>query len=291
MVIARLSGGLGNQLFQYACGRHLAIKRHEELVLDLSWFIQPHLLHSSRKFELNHFFINANIASFNSSLINSLSSNLYLRRIFGLLLAKESVIEGVDNKNIYELNRNKDIILKGYWQSQNYFLGIRNILLKEISPKCNLSQKYFDLKIRIEQAESIAIHIRRGDYVNNSRSTSLHGVLPASYYLNALEYMLSNTKHSHFFVFSDDISWVKNCLDFKGVNHTFIEGMEIQTTISEFDLIRCCRHHIIANSSFSWWGAWLGASTNQIVIAPKQWYATRLTPPNLLPPQWIQMDY
>jgi hypothetical protein len=290
MVITRLSGGLGNQLFQYAYGRHVAFTRREKLALDLGWFMQPHILHSSRKFELNNFSIDARKTSISSSIINAFSSTLYLRDIFDVLTHNKTVTEDMECENKFEFNGIKNIFLKGYWQSQNYFLGIRNLLLQEISPKLKLCHKYFELKNKIEQCEAIAIHVRRGDYVNNFRSASVHGTLPISYYLKAIDLILKNTNYPHFFVFSDDISWVKQHFDFKGLNHIFIEGINSPSAVPEFDLMRSCKHHIIANSSFSWWGAWLGIGAKQIVIAPSQWYANKLTPPNLLPPQWLQIN-
>ena len=291
MVITRLMGGLGNQLFQYACGRQLAIKRQQPLALDLSWFKKPHLLHSSRKFELNNYSINAKITSNLDSLICSLGSIVYIRNLVESLTFSKSLIEGVDSENLFSINDHKNIILSGYWQSENYFLGIRDLLMSEISPKYKIRSEYDDMKSKIDLSESVAIHIRRGDYVSNRLSATLHGVLPFRYYQNALNHIKLNLSHHHLFVFSDDIPWVKSHFDSRGENYTFIEGVKDSNAIEELELMRSCKHHIIANSSYSWWGAWLGAGKDQIVVSPRRWFADVSTPNNLLPKNWIQCDW
>jgi hypothetical protein len=274
---------LGNQLFQYACGRQLAIKRQQPLALDLSWFKKPHLLHSCRKFELSNYSINAKITSNLDSLIYSLASIVYLRSFVEPLTFSKSLIEGVDSENLFNVNDQKNIILSGYWQSESYFLGIRDILLSEISPKDKIRFEYDDVKSKIDSSESVAIHIRRGDYVSNPLSATLHGVLPFRYYQNAVNHIKLNLSHPYFFVFSDDIPWVKNHFDSRGENYIFIDGVKDSNAIEELELMRSCKHHIIANSSFSWWGAWLGVWKDQIVVSPRGWFADGSTPNNLLP--------
>ena len=223
------------------------------------------------------------------SLIYSFASIACLRDPFESMTSSKILIEGVSSENPLSIGDQKNILLSGYWQSENYFLEIRDILLNEISPKYKLRPEYGQAKSKIDLSESVAIHVRRGDYVSNPRSANLNGVLPLRYYQNALDYIKLNLNHPHFFVFSDDIPWVKSHFDFRGENHTFIEGVKDPNAIEELELMRSCKHHIIANSSFSWWGAWLGSNKNQVVIAPSQWYASKLTPPELLPPQWVRL--
>ena len=168
-------------------------------------------------------------------------------------------------------------------------ISIRNILLTELSVKTKPSSKNAALIDHISQDNSVAIHIRRGDYVTNPDANSLHGICPISYYKNVVKYLKSKFKNLDFFVFSDDPNWAKSNLSFiKYLN--VVDHNDADHNYEDFRLMYSCNHFIIANSSFSWWAAWLGSSPDKIVIAPDQWFLTQEHDTrDIVPESWVRL--
>ncbi len=184
----------------------------------------------------------------------------------------------------------QNIILLGYWQSYLYFQGIAEQLKKELIPLNEMSQHYLRYAEQIGQTNSVMIHIRRGDYVSLPHVANLYATLPISYYQKATHLIQQKTGKCHFFLFSDDYLWVKKHFDFLE-NYTCIESEAGQSSvISELQLMARCRHHVLANSSLSWWGAWLAQYSGQYVICPHQWTKTTNQLDDLLPAQWIRLE-
>ncbi|MFH1863761.1 MAG: alpha-1,2-fucosyltransferase [bacterium] len=251
MITVKLKGGLGNQMFQYAFGRKLSLKRQEILKLDkslLQWSIRQKIIGTIvREYELGEFNIKA-------ELIKDKGKNY----------------------------------LEGFWQSEEYFKDIRPILLKDFTLK-KKTNNFLKLKKLVSETNSVGIHFRRGDYVKRAVTGKYHGVLNFDYYRKAIEIINEKIKNPHFFVFSDDILWVKkNFITKQPV--TFIGGSHKLTNPEELILMSYCRNNIIANSSFSWWGAWLNRNRHKIVLAPKRWFRKKRAESGIVPRTWIKVE-
>lgn len=248
-VIVRLKGGLGNQMFQYAYGRNLALKQKAVLELDRSFlrrrFWQKMIGVTPRGYELEEFNIKAGFA-----------------------------------KPDFRPRR------EGYWQNEKYFKKIRPFLLREFTLKKE-SEDFLKLKKLVRNSSSVSIHFRRGDYVASLATNKYHGVLNLDYYMKAIKVINKRVKNSHFFVFSDDVEWVKKNFSIRK-QITYISGDYALTNIEEMLLMSMCKHNIVANSSFSWWGAWLNKNPRKIVVAPKRWFMVK-TDLQTIPRSWIKL--
>jgi hypothetical protein len=285
MIIVRLKGGLGNQLFQYAAGRQLAEKHCVPLKLDLSYLHRgENITHTKRNFELDKFNIVAEIATENE--IQAMRHRRWLNFIRAVQLKERK-------KDIYAqfLKARKTCYLDGWFQSEKYVSPIAEQIRKELVFKEPLTDNYFiAIKEQIENTCSVSLHFRRGDYVENAKSNTFHGVCSLDYYKNAANSVAEKTKNPHFFIFSDDIRWVMRNfeLNFPTV---FVEKSD-ENLLSDFRLMSLCKHNIIANSSYSWWAAWLNENENKIVIAPEKWFANaekQSQTTDLIPEKWHKM--
>lgn len=287
MIIVKLMGGLGNQMFQYAAGKALACAKNQSLFLDISNYNELQEDISPRSFKLNCFNVNAEIIDKKEILRYTKKNNLLNRLInkFKPYYRKKIFIhpEFQFDPNFY--NTINDVYLNGYWQSYLYFEKINETILKEFSLKEQYLGGIVPTLAIINNSESVSVHIRRGDYITSKVAAEVLGCLPYSYYDNAFQLIEKGIKDPHYFIFSDDIEWVK--LNMKIRNSTVID-----TNNELYDLILMshCKHNVIANSSFSWWAAWLNRNTNKIVIAPKKWFNdTTINTNDLIPPAWIRL--
>jgi len=270
MIIVKLIGGLGNQIFQYALGRNLAEKNKAELKLDVSGFET----YKKHKYSLNHFNIIENIATAQEvSRYKKYDAQTKIGKLFNLIeslkpLKSRTYIKEPHYYGYFPkiLNLKGGIYLDGFWQSEKYFKDIENILRDEFTIKEKLEDNLLNAII---STNSVSIHVRRTDYVTNPGANKIHGVCGLDYYNNAIVKITNLVKTPHFFVFSDDIEWSKNNIK---INFpiTFVEH-GADKNYEDLTLMSLCKHNIIANSSFSWWGAWLNNNPNKIVIAPKKW--------------------
>lgn len=180
----------------------------------------------------------------------------------------------------------KNVYLEGYWQTEKYFKDIENIIRQEFTLKNNVSienKKYADI---IRNTEAVSIHIRRGDYISNSTTNQYHGVCSLDYYYNAIEKLTQMISKPHFYIFSDDIEWNKRNLSISKHPVTFIEHLESSRSYEDLWLMSLCKHYIMANSSFSWWGTWLSRNFNKIIIYPQKWFNIDLNTNDLIPESW-----
>jgi hypothetical protein len=181
----------------------------------------------------------------------------------------------------------KNVSITGYFQSEKYFIHYKKIVLKLFRfPKIKdkLHQKYLNL---INNKNSVAIHIRRGDYLNDPKVRYIHGILGSDYYKKSISYIKKKLKNPFFFIFSDDIELVKkNFSFFNNKKYIFIDT---KSSINDLYLMSNCKHFIIANSTFSWWGAWLSKNKRKIVCAPKRWLRARISTPDIIPESWIRI--
>jgi hypothetical protein len=187
------------------------------------------------------------------------------------------------------LNLPDNVYINGYWQSEKYFKDIEEVLRKDftvISPINQENQRMLNL---INSTDSVSLHVRRGDYVTNPTTNSFHGTCSLDYYAKAVRYIIENISNPHFFLISDDPDWVKENIS---INKP-VTVIDINTTDNGYDDLRLmskCKHNIIANSSFSWWGAWLNNNPQKIVIAPEKWFLSpELNTKDLIPQGWMKL--
>jgi len=281
MIITKIKGGLGNQLFQYAAGRAVALHHKVPLKFDLSIF-ETYKLHNG--YRLDQFAIQADIATDNE-IINLKGGNNVLYstlRKAGLVKRKSYFKEKRSSYFDASVFKNNFVYLDGYWQNELYFSDIRELLLQELSPNNSINDLGFAYLDSIKKSNSVSLHVRRGDYVNLKNIN----VLDVDYYMKAAQYIGKNVEKPTFYIFSDDLEWCKSSLTFLG-DCIYVE--RTQTEIDDLKLMSFCQHNIIANSSFSWWGAWLNQNPNKTVIAPKDWLLNDPGSSNVILSDWVKL--
>ncbi len=292
LIISQVIGGLGNQMFQYAAGRALSLKRGQPLKLDISGF-SGYGLHQG--FELQRIFnCSAELAS-KSEIYQMLGWQsltgvraILARPSLNLFRCSRFVVEPHFNYWPELSQVPNDCYLMGYWQSEKYFRNHSLEVRKEFFFKVPLTGDNAELALKISKVNAVSLHVRRGDYVADPKASRMHGSCSNQYYESAIEYIVDRVERPHFFVFSDDIEWVKLNLNVDGVCH-YVGHNQGAESFNDMHLMSLCDHHIIANSSFSWWGAWLNAKTEKIVIAPKKWFAVEKNTADLLPEDWVTL--
>lgn len=291
MIITKIIGGLGNQMFQYAMGLSLAENNQTPLKLDLSQFT-GYKLHNG--FELSKVFnCSAEIASVTQietllgickySFIRRILKKTYLKNLRPAQYVVEPFFGYWDGVSFLGDN----VYLDGYWQSQKYFIDHESTIRTHFTFKNILSDENLKLSDRIKVTNSVSLHIRRGDYVTNKNNAFI-GTCSLIYYQNAIEYFSQKIADPIFFIFSDDITWAKSNLRLAN-EHYFVGHNQGEDSHFDMQLMSLCKHHIIANSSFSWWAAWLNPSKNKIVAAPKKWFANGLNDQDLVPNSWVRI--
>ncbi|UFS72705.1 alpha-1,2-fucosyltransferase [Geomonas sp. RF6] len=296
MVIVRLSGGLGNQMFQYAAGRSLAILNDAPLKLDLGWFQKIPAGDTKRHYELHVFNTVQEAAS--PKEVRALQgvnvtrwpkvAKRFLART-GLLIRKSSVRERHFHFDPQILELRGNLHLDGYWQSPRYFEQFEDVIRKDFTLLPSPDAANLVAATAIEGCTSVSLHVRRGDYVSNPAIGNIHGSSSLEYYAQAVQTMLERVPQAHFFVFSDEPQWVKDNLKIAAPT-TYLHHNGPDKGYEDLRLMTRCKHHIIANSSFSWWGAWLADAPGQFVIAPKRWFNRNdVCTDDLCPPEWLRL--
>ncbi len=287
VIVIRLLGGLGNQLFQYATGRRLANLHGVELVIDDYWYSHTPTVDTPRTYELSNYPIKARLAGPYESLWCRLQGGRITRRIPFLPRRWKTCRENGFGFQPDVLQLPDGVYLDGYWQSYRYFEDISNILREELNPYDAMDEGDIDIAKKMESSQSVSIHVRRGDYVTNPAAIQ-HGVCGLDYYKNATKYVIDHLSRAHFFVFSDDIEWSRKNLSLPG-DVTYVDHNTLSTAHQDLRLMSLCKHHIMANSSFSWWGAWLNPDEQKMVVCPKQWFTDSRDTSHLTPPEWIRL--
>ena len=289
MLLVKLDGGLGNQMFQYAFGKQFSVQYSIPLKLDIF------KLFEYRKFELAVFKFHQEIATkedllfFDRQHLSLSKKVLFKIKNCNIKAFYLSEREGVENYTFLKKTP-KYVLISGHWQSESYFKNIENIIRLDFSFPNITAKKNITYCSLIQQTNSVSVHIRRGDYLLE-QNNKVHGVLPLQFYRQAIEYIVKKTFNPVFFIFSDDADWAIENLDFKGKFY-FVTGNESNHAYVDMQLMSYCKHNIIANSSFSWWGAWLNNYQSKIVIAPKQWFADPVKNSfnkNIIPKEWISL--
>ena len=280
MIIIKIKGGLGNQLFQYAVGRALALHHRSPLKLDLTIF-KTYKLH---RYLLDQFAIQADIATEDEIIKLKGRNNVLFSalRKAGLVKRKSYLKEKRSSYFDVSVFKNDDVYLDGYWQNELYFSDIREELLRDLTSISSMSDLGVVYMEGIKKRNTVSLHVRRGNYLNLKN----FNVLDIDYYMKAVEYIRKNVEKPTFFIFSDDLEWCKNSLGFLD-NCVFVDST--RTEIDDLKLMSFCQHNIIANSSFSWWGAWLNQNCKKTVIAPKDWLLNDPGSSNVILSDWVKL--
>jgi hypothetical protein len=267
MIIVRILGGLGNQMFQYAYAKTLE-NRGLKVKLDLSSF-KNYKLHGGYQLDKYHI----DIQSAKSATLLFYKLNPFKAIKEKSLLFSEALISLKGSKYV-----------KGYFQTEKYFEEIRNTLLTEfvVNQKISFETKRIAKLINASK-NSCSLHIRRGDYISDKKANSVHGTCDLDYYKKAIDCIHSSYLKVPFFVFSDDISWTKENLSIENAVYVDVKSIPHE----DLYLMSLCTHNITANSSFSWWGAWLNQNQNKTVIAPKKWFVDKEN--EVACKNWIQL--
>ena len=288
MIVVRLMGGLGNQLFQYATARHLAAINNTELFVDTTFLDEKKESVTPRKYELNSFNVQTKIAdakllhSFRGSDFSTGERIITLIKTFGDRHKYKFDDYGFDEE-LLKLKGN--YYIRGFFQSEKYFKTMEPIIRKELSLKETGISNDIELVSKIIHSESVSIHIRRGDYIRNLSAMDVHSLCSKDYYIKSIQHITALlNKDLHFYLFTDDAAWVQREMNWP-INYTLIEN---KSTIEDFYLMSLCKHNIIANSTFSWWAAWLNNNEHKKVIMPKYWLNNILSESvDLVPKNWI----
>ena len=274
-------------MFQYAAGRSLALAHDCELKLDLSWFGAYH----SYAYQLNLFSIQATVATVDevSRLVGPLPRLArMLRKGVGVGKKSYCVERGFAfDEGFYD--RTPPVYLDGYWQSWKYFEPNANQIKEELTLSIPMAGKNLELSQQIAQVNSVSIHIRRGDYVTNPTANAVHGLVGVEYYKAALQQISECVPAPFYVVFSDDLEWARGNLGIIN-NVVFVDHNRGASSYEDMRMMSLCRHHILANSSFSWWAAWLGYHAGKQVLYPSNWFATSGKDiSSLCPTGWIRV--
>jgi len=271
MIIVNLTGGLGNQMFQYAFGKTIAIKNNQSLKLHFT----NALFGTQRFYELDIFNISATIATINDLQKLGIIRNRVINRLLYLFDERYKIQLNkhiVTQRYPYDydpsyLSLKNNAYIQGFWGDERYFKGIENIIRKEFTSKKELDEKNKKILRQIQLSPSVSIHVRRGDYVTSKRNIP-QKFIGLDYYIDSIKKIKMLMPNSAFFVFSDDITWCKKNLKQILNNVHFIDHNEGKDSYKDIILMSACKHNIIANSTFSWWGSWLNQNVNKIVICP-----------------------
>lgn len=290
MITIRIKGGLGNQLFQYASAYSLAKRLGQELTLDSSFFPQQTL----RGFKLSQL----NVTYKKIAEEQSTTVNLYKSKYLNKALRKANIrVLPCDKDTKYLLETRSDIVpeffkidksniyMDGYYQSEEYFKKYKHELIKQFCPNYSSEEEYENMLDKINASKSVAVHVRRGDFLNAQNDFNPnHYLLGEQYYHNALKYVDSHLTNHTFFWFSDDIEWVKQNFGEKE-NFRFVSLHTKHADIDEMMLMKNCKHIIAANSTFSWWASWLNGHEDAMHICPGKRYGNL----HMIPENWIKI--
>lgn len=299
MIIVKLMGGLGNQMFQYAFGKHLALRNETELLLDLNFLLDrtPKKLFVYRDFDLSIFDMDFHVAQpkdlkpFN---IQRESRIAKFRRI-----SRQKRIERFYPERYYHISETsfafnrgylylpQNTYLDGFWQSEQYFKNSENEIRESFRFKHNLNSNAGQLAKAIQSVNAVCVNVRRG-YVNNLKERLFHGLLGIDYFEQAVKIIQNKVESPHFFVFSDDIDWCKQNIRISAPLEFVTHDCAGTRFNNYLQLMILCNHFIIPNSSFGWWAAWLNRNPEKLIIAPKKWFRIPFkNTRDLVPPRWI----
>lgn len=306
MIIVQLCGGIGNQMFQYAAARSLALANNTELKLDVTTFSESHGRGTQRGYALGVFALAGEFAS--AEEILQLKRPKAKKVVRALRRIASAAVPSLGSTHIRERHFHFDpgffdirdnVYLEGYWQSEKYFAKIEDVIRADFAFKYPPEGANSSLSEEIQGPETfgpetfgpetVSVHVRRGDYVTNLKYSRDIGTCPPEYYAEAARVIAEHTKSPSYYVFSDDPAWARENLSFEGPV-SFVDHNGPESAHEDMRLMSLCKHHIIANSSFSWWGAWLSRHIGKVIVAPACWFKREdWDTADLVPKGWIKV--
>ena len=291
MIICRFHGGLGNQIFQYAAGRALALRHQTSLIADARLF---------RTYRTHDYVIDRYQVEMTDSTVADLqglrlppeSQNRVTRAVWALQnrgRLNYFLEQGLQYHPEFE-TLGDNVYLRGYFQCERYFRQITPQLRQELTRPEPVDDQNRRILDQIRSVNAVSLHLRRGNYVSDPKANKVHGTCPLGYYSEAAKHIAERTGRAPtFFVFSDSPEWVQENLklpfEMRLMTHNSIDDPSMDLL-----LMSSCQHHVIANSSFSWWGAWLNPSPKKIVVACRQWFADPTkNDQDLVPESWVRL--
>jgi hypothetical protein len=291
MIISKLLGGLGNQMFQYATAKIIAVKHNTVLKYDLRGLFAGEDVRKT--YELDIFGIPEVQANrkeyfpfYRESIFGSKTLWNFLKKSRKIVMYKEP--DFIYNPGLI-INSTPNMLLRGLFQSEKYFAHKRDLILKEFTFKKPLEGKNLELVRKFRNKNSVAVHIRRGEFAANKDINQKIGTTSMEYYNKAIDFINQKVENPVFYIFSDSPDWVKGNFELLK-DATVINWNTGKESYRDMQLMSLCKHNIIANSTFSWWGAWLNQNPEKIVIAPKQWFSGwDYDTKDLIPENWIRL--
>lgn len=285
--IIRFNGGLGNQMFQWAFARAIEKKTGISAYMDMTFFEKRY----ARPYELDIFKAEVNkapgfLSKIKANIIWQFRKKFKNKKFLGMYIYEEPHFEFDENM----FNLNSSTYIHGFFQSEKYFKDIEDELRKDFEFKFAPDKENQVIIDKISSSNSISLHIRRGDYVQKKRYQQMYAICSLDYYKKGIEYIAKYIENPTIFIFSDDIEWVRENLKLP-YECVFVDNNSGSKNYEDLRLMSLCKHNIIANSSFSWWGAWLNKNSDKIVIAPKMWFNNeRIVQTDVIPENWIRLD-
>lgn len=296
MIIISIFDGLGNQMFHYAFYRSLK-EKNKNVKLDI--------ISSWNKYRLDHNGYEMNkIFKINTEFATIYERNKFLKGVYIGKQIKNDIIYKIRlkvlkrKKLLYMCKNPKEVITYNkeylnkeniyffsHYQSEKYFKNIEGKIRKDFSFPVRIDDKNKILLDKIKNTNSISLHVRRGDYINNEKFSEICSL---SYYKKAIKTIYKNINNPVFFIFSNDINWCRKKFDMENI--IFVDNNKGEDSYKDMQLMSCCKHNIIANSTFSWWGAWLNSNKNKIVIAPNKWFNSVEGTCDIIPEDWHKVD-
>lgn len=283
----KLNGGLGNQMFQWAMARTFKEILDVDVFLDMSYFAKRY----SRPYQLDIFkvkpdFVKGEITKMKLEIIWAFRKILQGVRVFGIRYYEEQSFNY--DSGVHKIGSNSYI--SGFFQSERYFRSIADKIREDFKFAVYPTENSAKIIAHINRCNAVSLHIRRGDYVAKKRYQDQYAQCSLSYYKRAVDYIAERHPDPTLFIFSDDIEWVKKNLRFPH-ECVYVEGNNGEKSYEDMRLMSLCSHNIIANSSFSWWGAWLNPNPDKIVVAPTRWFNDPdVIQTDIIPPEWVKLE-
>ena len=296
MIVVKLMGGLGNQMFQYALGKSLAMRYPKALFFDDSFFNKHNDFADipKRELQLNHFNFDWEVID-SDTLRKFYHPNPFQKHILNKIkkFSKTVYIENGLQFHNDVLNVGSATVFDGYWQNERYFSEFEELIRQDFIFKTLPNYASLEIKADIVKKDnSVSVHVRRGDYISSDKINALYGTCSLDYFYKAMNMMEVKLKDPHFYFFSDDTDWVEKNLQINYPRSTIISHNKGIDSWQDMMLMSSCENHVISNSSFSWWGAWLNPRLDKIIIAPYKWFndeGLNTQSQYIVPKSWIRI--
>jgi hypothetical protein len=302
LIIVKIQGGIGNQLFEYVFARALSEKFKVPFALDLSNYdpdpgVQSIDKEFKRGYGIGRFHTIERVAS-----PQEIESLMRYRRRPGRQWFLRNRLWADPARYIQErqyhfdpacasptaLEEGKSIYLDGFWQTEMYFKDIESIIRRELTWKEEPDADNAAMGDTIRTSNAVSLHVRRGSFIL-PQYRSYHGICPPEYYAEAIRIIMERVSDPHFFIFSDDMPWVKEHLKIDAPI-TYVDINDGSKDYEDLRLMSLAKHHIIANSTFSWWGAWLAGNSDKVVVAPDKMLVKKIAKSDLIPSGWVVLE-